>query len=93
MSFAMPTQVIPNLHEWAFLPLRNTLEKSLKVMRLGAAVKGYAPELISQRKATEPAGVSKAKFVSARSRYRVSRFQETQEHLEHMADSIREVRI
>ncbi len=49
---------------------------------LAAAVKWFEIGLISQSKAAELAGVSRAEFISSLSRFRVSPFQETPEDLE-----------
>lgn len=44
-------------------------------MRLAAAVKWYEIQLVSQAKAAEIAGISRAEFVTALSRFGVSPFQ------------------
>ena len=46
-------------------------------MRLAAAVKWYEMGLVTQGKAAEVAGLSRASFISALARYGVSPFQET----------------
>ena len=50
-------------------------------MRLAAAVKWYEVGRISQAKAAELAGVTRAAFIGALSQFRVSPFQETPEEL------------
>ena len=44
-------------------------------MRLAAAVKWYEMQLVSQAKAAEIAGVSRAEFIAALARYQVTPFQ------------------
>lgn len=46
-----------------------------KEMRLAAAVKWYEVEMISQSKAAEVAGISRAEFITALGRFAVSPFQ------------------
>ena len=46
-------------------------------MRLAAVVKWYEVGLISQGRAAEIAGLSRAEFINELSRYKVSPFQET----------------
>lgn len=46
-------------------------------MRLAAAVKWYEVELVSQSKAAEIAGLSRAEFLAALDRFGVSPFQES----------------
>ena len=47
----------------------------VKEMRLAAAVKWYEIQLVSQAKAAEIAGVSRAEFLDALSKFKVSPFQ------------------
>jgi len=53
--------------------------------RLAAAIKGYELRRVSQGRAAEIAGVSRAKFIDALGRYGVSPFQET---LDELADQL-----
>ncbi len=48
-------------------------------MRLAAAVKWFEIGLVSQSKASELAGVSRAEFLAALAKFEVSPFQETPE--------------
>lgn len=50
-------------------------------LRIAAAVKWYEDELVSQDRATEIAGVSRAEFVEALGRYGVTPFQESLDEL------------
>ena len=59
----------------AFSALRQEPAAFVREMRLAAAVKWYELERISQAKAAEIAGVSRAEFLAALSRYNVTPFQ------------------
>ncbi len=50
-------------------------------LRIAAAVKWYERELVSQGRAAEIAGVSRAKFVEALGRYGITPFQDSLEDL------------
>ena len=50
-------------------------------LRLAAAVKWYEMGLLSQGKATEVAGLSRAAFIAELARFSVSPFQETAEEI------------
>jgi predicted HTH domain antitoxin len=67
--------------EGALSALRESPEGFSQEMRLAAAVKWYELGRISQGKAAEIAGLSRADFIEALGRYRVSPFQVTVEEL------------
>jgi predicted HTH domain antitoxin len=55
--------------------LRQDPDGFVQEMRLAAAVKWYEIQLVSQSKAAEIAGVSRAEFLTALGRFSVSPFQ------------------
>lgn len=64
-----------------FSALRQEPEEFLREMRLAAAVKWYETQQVSQGKAAEIVGVSRAEFLTALDRFYVSPFQITSEEL------------
>ena len=50
-------------------------------MRVAAAIKLYEQEKVSQAKAAELAGLSRAEFIDALTRYHVSTFQITEQEM------------
>ncbi len=64
-----------------FSALRQEPEAFLREMRLAAAVKWYETQQVSQAKAAEIAGLSRAEFLTALSRFGVSPFQTTADEL------------
>jgi len=67
--------------EGAFSALRKSPDEFTKELRLAAAVKWYEMGIISQEKAEEIAGLSRAEFISSLSRFNVSPFQYTVEEI------------
>jgi predicted HTH domain antitoxin len=75
------------LPETAFSALRKNPDEFVQEMRLAAAVKWYELGQISQSKAAEIAGITRAEFINALSRYQVEFMQYTAEELtEEMAN-------
>jgi predicted HTH domain antitoxin len=69
------TNITVNLPDTAFSALRKTPDEFGQEMRIAAAIKWYELEQISQGKAAEIAGLTRAEFILALSRYQVSPFQ------------------
>jgi len=74
-------QISIDLPDSAFSALRANPGDFVNEMRLAAAVKWYELLMVSQSKASELAGVSRAEFLDALRRYKVSPFQVTPEQL------------
>lgn len=80
LTFELPRHI--------FSALRQEPEQFLREMRLAAAVKWYETEQVSQAKAAEIAGISRAEFLAALSRFDVTPFQITaRELLQEIADA------
>ena len=71
----MSTQITIDLPEGAFSALRQSKQEFAVELRLAAAVKWYELGKLSQSKAAELAGLSRAEFISTLGRFGVSPFQ------------------
>jgi predicted HTH domain antitoxin len=78
---AKTVQITVELPVGVLSALRQEPEQFVREMRLAAAVKWYEVELLSQAKAAEVAGVSRAEFLDALRRFGVSPFQVSAEEL------------
>ena len=74
-------QISIELPREVFSAIRQEPEDFVREMRLAAAVKWYELEMLSQAKAAEIAGVSRAEFLEALHRFGVSPFQTSLEAL------------
>lgn len=75
------------LPETVFSALRKNPDEFVQEMRIAAAVKWYEVGQISQNKAAEVAGITRAEFINALFRYQVDFMQYTAEELaEEMAN-------
>lgn len=71
----MAVQITVELPEGVFSSLRQSPQDFVGKMRLAAAVKWYEMGTLTQGKAAEVAGLSRAEFIQALSQFGVSPFQ------------------
>lgn len=71
------TQLTLDMPREAFSILRKDPEEFTRELRIAAAVKWYELELVSQGRAAEIAGVTRAELITALGQYKVSPFQYT----------------
>ncbi|MEW6356344.1 MAG: UPF0175 family protein [Planctomycetota bacterium] len=69
------------LSDEVLLALQTTPRQLSREIRLAAAVKWYEIGKLSQEKAAELAGLSRAEFISALAQFSVSALQETREDI------------
>ncbi|MBT9438641.1 MAG: UPF0175 family protein [Deltaproteobacteria bacterium] len=74
-------ELIVQLPESAFSALRKDPGEFASEMRIAAAVKWYELGMVSQEKAAEIAGLSRAEFISALNRLHISLLQYSPEEL------------
>ena len=77
----MSVNVMINIPESSLSILRTSPESFVQEMRLAAAVKWYELGKISQSKASELAGLSRAEFLKELGKFKVSPFQTTPDEL------------
>ena len=70
-----------DMDDEVLLGMNKSPEEMAREIRLAAAVKWYELGTISQGKAAQMAGLSRAEFITALSRFRVSPMQETAEEI------------
>jgi len=75
------TTVTIDLPEGAFSALRRSPTEFAREMRIAAAVQWYAEQVVSQEKAAEIAGLSRAELIDELSRRKVPVFQATLDEL------------
>jgi len=80
------TMITVELPETVFSALHAAPDEFMQEMRIAAAIKWYELERISQAKAAEIAGLSRAEFIKELSKAKVSPFQITQEELKNDAE-------
>jgi predicted HTH domain antitoxin len=82
------TQLTLEMPETAFATMHKNPAEFTRELRVAAAVKWYELELLSQGRAAEIAGLTRAEFITALGQYKVSPFQYTAEEvLEDLANA------
>jgi len=74
-------QMTIEMPEEALAALRKDPENFARELRLAAAVKWYELKMLSQERAAKVAGLSRAEFLVALGRFKVSPFQYTAEEI------------
>jgi predicted HTH domain antitoxin len=74
-------QLVLEMPEEAFATLHQAPREFAQELRIAAAVKWYELGRVSQGRGAEIAGLTRAAFIDALSRYKVSPFQYTAEEL------------
>lgn len=74
-------QLTVEIPEAAFSTLHQTPDEFAQELRVAAAVKWYELQWVSQGRGAEIAGLTRADFIDALSRYRVSPFQYSEQDL------------
>lgn len=82
------TNITIQLPETVFSALRKPPNEFVQEMRIAAAVKWYELGQISQGKASEIAGLTRAEFIQALSRYQVDFLQYTAQELAEELENI-----
>ena len=75
----MSRRIQIDLADDVFVCMQKDARSLAAEMRLAAAVKWYECGMLSQEKAAEVAGMSRAEFIANLARFQVSPFQETKE--------------
>ena len=75
------TQLTLDMPISAFAALHKDQNEFTREMRIAAAVKWYELELVSQGRAAEIAGLTRAEFITALGQYKVTPFQYTAEEV------------
>ncbi len=70
-----------DIDDWVLARLHRDPGEFTRELRIAASVKWYERELVSQGRAAEIAGVSRAEFVDALGRYGITPFQDSLEDL------------